>query len=48
MNDFLFEGRIERAAREIAEEAIRPIDAVAIAETAIRAAPRQRTARRLA
>jgi hypothetical protein len=48
MSDFLFEGRIERAARDIADEAIRPIDAVAIAETAIRAAPRQRTTRRLA
>jgi len=40
MSDFLFDARLERAARWIADEAIRPIDAVAIAEAAIRSARR--------
>jgi hypothetical protein len=40
MSDQLFELRLERAARRIADEGVRPIDAVAIAESAIRAAGR--------
>jgi hypothetical protein len=40
MSDARFELRLERAARRIADEAIRPVDAVAIAEAAIRAAGR--------
>jgi hypothetical protein len=40
MSDQLFELRLERAARRIADEAVRPTDAVAIAEAAIRAAGR--------
>jgi hypothetical protein len=49
MSDFLFDARLERAARRIAAEAVRPFDAVAIAETAIGAARRDledRAARR--
>lgn len=42
MSDAGFELRLERAARLIADEAIRPVDAVAIAEAAIRAAGRSR------
>jgi hypothetical protein len=40
MTDARFELRLERAARQIAAEAVRPIDAVEIAEAAIRAAGR--------
>jgi hypothetical protein len=40
MRDAGFELRLERAARLIADEAIRPVDAMAIAEAAIRAAGR--------
>ena len=40
MSDQLFDLRLERAARRIADEAVRPIDAVAIAESAIRSAGR--------
>ena len=40
MSDALFDLRLERAARRIADEGIRPIDAVAIAEAAIRSAGR--------
>ena len=40
MTDARFELRLERAARRIADEAVRPVDAVAIAEAAIRAAGR--------
>lgn len=40
MSDALFDLRLERAARRIAEEGVRPIDAVAIAEAAIRSAGR--------
>jgi hypothetical protein len=36
MTDSMFEVRLERAARRYAEEAVRPIDAVAVAEAAIR------------
>jgi hypothetical protein len=46
MSDFLFDTRLERAARRYADEAIRPFDAVAIAEAAIRAAHRDEEARR--
>lgn len=40
MNDAAFEVRLERAARYIADEAVRPIDAVAIARAAMRAQDR--------
>ena len=40
MSDALFDLRLERAARQLAEEGVRPIDAVAIAEAAIRSAAR--------
>jgi hypothetical protein len=40
MTDARFELRLERAARSIAQEAVRPVDAVEIAEAAIRAAGR--------
>ena len=40
MNDAAFELRLERAARYIADEAVRPIDAVAIARAAMRAQDR--------
>src|SRR5258705_533968 len=46
MTDFLFDNRLERAARRYANEAVRPIDAVAIAESAIRAGRRDNDARR--
>ena len=41
MSDFLFEGRLERAARLFAEEAVRPIDAASLAEWAIGVAGRR-------
>ena len=37
MTDAMFEARLERAARRIADEAVRPIDAVEIANAAMRA-----------
>ena len=40
MSSARFELRLERAARTIADEAVRPVDAMAIAEAAIRAAGR--------
>lgn len=42
MSDIRFDMRLERAAHRIADEAVRPIDAVAIAESAMRAAARTR------
>ena len=47
MSDFLFEARLERAARLYAEEAVRPIDAGNLAEWAIGVAGRGRADRRL-
>ena len=46
MSDFLFDTRLERAARRYANEATRPFDAVAIAEAAVRAARRDEESRR--
>ncbi len=40
MSDIRFDLRLERAAQRIADEAVRPIDAVAIAESAMRSAAR--------
>jgi hypothetical protein len=45
MTDAAFELRLERAARHYADEAVRPIDAIAIADAAIRSVERQRAAR---